>query len=134
MTKKESKAERLMYCSGSNWLGDGSKATSPCMFGQSMITASKRFKCHYCASSQSPDGIYADANGVRKMVPKNALNNESPNPKDSPVESPESSPPEPPEVPPESAPVVSLSSEVSPAPEKPKTQKSKAKKRKRPRF
>jgi hypothetical protein len=85
MAKRKSqskKEERVIYCSGPNWEGDGSKDSSPCKFGESMTTSAERFKCSYCAVGLSPNQIHADKNGIRVkeevfMPSKNAPDIES---------------------------------------------------------
>ena len=72
---REARQERLIYCSGLNWEGDGSK-DSACRFGASMKSTVERFKCSHCATGQTPEGIFAGPNGIKKSDPNYALNKE----------------------------------------------------------
>lgn len=66
MAKKQTKAdERMLYCSGPNWEGDGSRDSSACKFNHSQLSTAKRYKCHCCATGLSPSHIHADHTGVR---------------------------------------------------------------------
>lgn len=75
---KAIREERVVFCSGPQWEGDGSKATSACKFGDSMKTTTDRYKCSYCSTRQTPENIYADADGIKKSEPKKALENQVP--------------------------------------------------------
>jgi len=80
MAKRSNNPERLIYCSGPSWEGDGSKVSSPCQFGASLTTVANRFKCHYCAVGMTPSDIYADENGVvekrKELIMSNAPKND----------------------------------------------------------
>lgn len=41
-----------------------------------MKSTAERFKCSHCATGQTPEGIFAGPNGIKKSDPKNALNKE----------------------------------------------------------
>lgn len=58
--------ERIIYCSGSEWDGDGSKSTSACPFGDSTLTTADRYKCSRCSVKLTPDKVYADSGGITK--------------------------------------------------------------------
>ncbi len=66
MRKKVIKPDEpsLRFCSGKNWVGDGSKASSPCPFNHSMIVASRQYICYHCTNGTKPSDIIADANGI----------------------------------------------------------------------
>lgn len=53
MAKKEKQEERVIYCSGPNWEGDGSKSSSTCRFGDSMKTTAALYKCSRCTLRRS---------------------------------------------------------------------------------
>lgn len=55
--------ERLLYCSGAGWGGDGTKATSECPFNASRVLAAERYCCWRCTARVTRAMIYADANG-----------------------------------------------------------------------
>jgi len=57
-------AERTVHCSGPEWEGDGSRASSACPFGHSMQTTAARYKCGHCATKTTPDKVLADENGL----------------------------------------------------------------------
>lgn len=59
MAKKKTtpKTERTIYCSGQNWEGDGSKKTSSCPFGYSIVSTAERYKCSHCTTKQLPRDI-----------------------------------------------------------------------------
>ena len=73
MAKDKITVERLIYCSGPNWEGNGSIESSTCQFGESMKTTTNRYRCSYCSTGQTPEGIYASAAGVKKQESKKAL-------------------------------------------------------------
>lgn len=55
--------EHLVHCSGPDWEGDGSKATSGCPFKQSLVLTAIRYKCHYCVVKLARDSIFANHDG-----------------------------------------------------------------------
>ncbi len=67
MAKKANNPERLIFCSGKTWEGDGSKQSSPCQFGESRVTSADRFKCHNCSVGTTPAKVLADENGVTEQ-------------------------------------------------------------------
>jgi len=74
--KQERIKERIIYCSGPNWEGDGSKSTSACRFGDSMTTTTNRYKCSHCLAGRTPDEVHASANGIKNNDPIKALKEE----------------------------------------------------------
>lgn len=67
MAKKRSRkpnTEKIIYCSGPEWEGDGSKSTSACPFKDSMLTFAVEYKCGRCSVKLTLDKIYANADGV----------------------------------------------------------------------
>lgn len=56
--------ERLIFCSGPAWIGDGSKETSRCPSNDSRRLSCSRYQCHYCATKSDPAKTLADANGL----------------------------------------------------------------------
>lgn len=72
MAKKKKKqiatptTARTIYCSGFDWKGDSSKASSPCPFGHSMTTIAVRYKCSHCSTRTELGMVLADKNGITK--------------------------------------------------------------------
>lgn len=67
MAKKRSRkpnTEEIIYCSGPEWEGDGSKSTSACPFKDSKLTTAVEYKCGRCSVKLTPDKIYADSGGI----------------------------------------------------------------------
>lgn len=69
----ESKEERI-YCAGPNWEGDGSKATSVCQFGDSMVDRSgmgaDTYQCSRCTSEQTSENILVNDAAEKQEVEK----------------------------------------------------------------
>lgn len=68
--------EHLVHCSGPDWEGDGSKATSACSLKQSRVLTATRYKCHYCVAKLTRDSIFADHDGPTEV----GLNTPMPSP------------------------------------------------------
>ena len=72
MAKKQQKnaaheKEHLIHCSGPDWKGDGSKATSNCPFKRSRVLVATRYKCRYCTAKLTRNNIFADHDGITKV-------------------------------------------------------------------
>lgn len=83
MAKKRQKdvayeKEHLIHCSGPDWEGDGSKASSACPFKRSRVLAATRYKCRYCAAKLAPNDIFANHNGPTKVGLNTPLPSPSP--------------------------------------------------------
>lgn len=65
--------EHVIYCSGPDWIGDGSKATSPCPFAASQMTSTAaRFKCSDCTQRRTPALQKAETDIVEETLPEEA--------------------------------------------------------------
>lgn len=58
-----------------------------------MQSMAERYKCNGCATGQTPEGIHAGPNGIRKSDPKDALKEEQVSQTETPAPAPIEDPP-----------------------------------------
>lgn len=62
MAKKQTRSEiTLLYCSGPNWEGDGSRATSKCPKHHSGEYPCVKYRCPVCSDAYNPIHRYRQA-------------------------------------------------------------------------